>query len=185
MVVRTMNYDAKRRAVSAAAIAALVGAHPALGQQSESVTVDVGECVNLESPEERLACYEGRVDAARSRGTSADSQPRSAEPPAGAAQENIVDAPRARDRDSRRASRDEATEQREFFGIIASLRVTVPNSFVITLENGEIWRQTQPKWYPLQPGQEVRIYSTDWWGSDSYRLSVDRFKGFIHVERLR
>src|SRR5687767_9259063 len=46
---------------TAACLAGLPGAH---AQDSDDVTVDVGNCRELKSPEERRACYGARVDAA-------------------------------------------------------------------------------------------------------------------------
>jgi hypothetical protein len=54
---------------------------------------------------------------------------------------------------------------------------------MITLDNGQVWRQMQPKRYPLQPGYDVRIYSSRW--GNSYRLSSPILNGFIQVERVR
>ena len=46
-----------------AVIGVVVGIQAGLAQGADSVTVDVGECVNLQSPEERFACYERHVEA--------------------------------------------------------------------------------------------------------------------------
>ena len=59
---------------------------------------------------------------------------------------------------------------------------TVPNSYLITLDNGQAWRQTVPKYYPLQAGHPVRVYYSKW---RSYRLTNDTLKGFIQFERVR
>jgi hypothetical protein len=54
---------------------------------------------------------------------------------------------------------------------------------LITLDNGQVWRQKVPKWYPLQPGQQVTLYPTKWGGS--FRLTAENLKSFIQVERVR
>ncbi|HEU4619493.1 MAG TPA: hypothetical protein VFV10_15760 [Gammaproteobacteria bacterium] len=54
---------------------------------------------------------------------------------------------------------------------------------MITLENGQIWRQMTPEIYPLQEGFEVKIYPTRW--GNAYRLSVEELGGFIQVERVQ
>ena len=66
---------------------------------------------------------------------------------------------------------------------MTDLRETVPNSYVITLENGQVWRQMRAKWYPLRLGQRVRVHSTGW--GDAYRLTIEETGGFIQVERVR
>jgi hypothetical protein len=65
---------------------------------------------------------------------------------------------------------------------VTDLREVVPNAWQITLENGQVWRQTVSKHYELRPGAQVRIYSTRW-GSAS-RLSSDTVNGYIQVERV-
>lgn len=82
-----------------------------------------------------------------------------------------------------REEADDAKQQEELYGTIAALRETVPNSYLITLENGQVWRQMRPEFYPLREGHRVRIYSTRW--GSSYRLTVEELKGFIQVERVR
>lgn len=219
-------------------VAAIGGAFAAGAIQAQDdgkLTIDVADCVEIESPSERFRCYESRVDAAlgeaaassASRAPAAGSS--SAEAPA-AAQSAAAEAsaatssPRTETRASRsetsaenasrasraanvvaereieaapsaaaddfgltRASDTQARENRrqteELFATVASVRETVPNSYVITLDNGQVWRQMRPRFYPLQPGNRVRIYSTNW--GSSYRMSAEELKGFIQVERIR
>ena len=74
-------------------------------------------------------------------------------------------------------------EAGEITGTIAALKEILPNEYLITLENGQIWRQTGSKRYPLQVGHHVRIYPTHW--GNSFRLTAEKSKGFIQVERSR
>jgi hypothetical protein len=53
---------------------------------------------------------------------------------------------------------------------------------VITLDNGQVWRQTVPKNYGLREGIPVRIYYSRW---RAYRLTNEQLKSFIQVERVR
>ena len=71
----------------------------------------------------------------------------------------------------------------EVTGTIAAMRQRIPNSFVITLEDGQIWEQTMPKRYPLRPGLQVRIYPTSW--GDSWRLTGVDLHGHIQVRRIQ
>ena len=66
---------------------------------------------------------------------------------------------------------------------ITALRETVPNAYLITLDNGQVWLQNHPQEYLLQPGQRVTLRATRW--GHSYRLSGDSLNGFIQVERVR
>jgi hypothetical protein len=156
----------------AATTAALVGFQPVLGQGSDTATADLTECVELESPEARFACYEARRSAVL------EERERAAAAPAPAEEAAETDAGHA---DS--SAPTGADAKAEVLATITALRQTVPNSYVITLDNGQVWRQMQPKWYPLRVGHQVRIRSTQWGGS--YRLSLVGMSGFIQVERAR
>ncbi len=82
-----------------------------------------------------------------------------------------------------RQSRDGGFERDEMTATIASVREVAPNRHLITLENGQVWRQMQPERYRLRPGQHARIYSTRW--GASYRLTVEELRGFIQVQRVQ
>ena len=84
--------------------------------------------------------------------------------------------------DARGSDRKEEQPPADIEARIAELRETVPNAYLITLDNGQVWRQTVPKAYPLQAGHPVRIYYSRW---RSYRLTNDTLKSFIQVERVR
>ena len=189
------------------AIGAVFGTQPALAQRGTEVTVEVGECLDIEAPTERLACFERRVEQARdedaapatpSRARGAATPPAASAPPAvrTAPAEPTQRAPAARapspaDDDSfgRRSPRREARKapelepRIELVAKVVSLRETIPNSYTITLDNGQVWRQNRPEYYPLQPGHEVRIYPGKL--GDSYRLTAPFLRGWIQVERVR
>jgi hypothetical protein len=66
---------------------------------------------------------------------------------------------------------------------VTAVRETVPNSLVITLDNGQVWRQTYAKFYPVQPGQEVWIRPSRWGGT--HWLTVEALRSYIQVERVQ
>jgi hypothetical protein len=168
----------QRAGIAFTAVIGVVGVHAALAQGADSVTVDVGECVNLRSPEERFACYERHVEAASTAPAAAPAAP-AAEPDraTGARGEPASDAA------APTAPRGEATEPQEFAATVSALRQIVPNSYVITLDNGQVWRQTYAEWYPLLPGQKVRIRPSRWGGT--FWLTAEESKGYIQVKRVR
>jgi hypothetical protein len=89
-------------------------------------------------------------------------------------------------RSSRTDSREQAAAARAalaFTATVTELRETVPNTYLITLDNGQIWRQVQPKFYPLREGYAVQLTATHW--GDAYRLTATELRGFIQVERVR
>jgi hypothetical protein len=155
----------------AAVLAASAAVRLADGQEPAApVSVDVSECVKLTTPEERLACFERQVEGSRT-SPAASGAPAASSAPAPA-------------NGSTGASRqEERGEQRpDIHAVIVALRETVPQAYLITLDNGQVWRQTVPKSYPLREGDRVRIYFSRW---RAYRLTNEELKGFIQVDRAR
>jgi len=194
MVERTSVGTVTVIAAIAATLACLAGIAPAQAQGSESVTVDLRECVDLKSPDERFACYERRVEAAREAQAPAsddrDAAPEpaarnggAAAPPTPEAGAGTAAARNASDPEAARsAPADEAANGQEFTGRITKLQEREPNTYLITLDNGQVWLQARPQWYPLRPGLEVRIYPSRWGGS--YRLAGTELDSFIQVKRV-
>jgi len=217
----SMNVARKpTRALFAIASGWVAALGPAHAQETGKVMIDVADCIKLEAPEARLACYESRVAAVfGERAAQAAAARPTAPPPAAAAEVRTPEpapaatpapaaplptAPRTvsaapapapaatvpvqsrGDRQSRREENERAEADAAANDIVSrvkDLREVVPNAWQITLENGQVWRQTVSKHYELRPGAQVRIYSTRW-GSAS-RLSSDAINGYIQVERVR
>ncbi len=250
------------RVSAAAATVLLCGLRTASAQDTDEITVEVGECIEIEAPVERLACFAAQVEQALTAESEAAEAGSGAAPEdAAAAEERVVEASppqpvrtepaspaqdpveepdlpaqqadavpaapvatprrpvgrvarepepeavaaaaaeadtedlnwfeRRRARRAARAAEREAEERaeaaeaaaNEIRATITALRERGPNSWLITLDNGQMWDQVRPQWYPLRPGQQVRLYPTNW--GSSYRLSeVDR-GGYIQVQRVR
>ena len=173
MTTTTTTKHGLRIAAAAAVLAGTAALQPASAQEpAGTVSVDVSECVKLTTPEERLACFESQVQAARGSPRAPAAPPANATAPA--------------DSGSRDARKDDASGEEvrppDVRAAVAGLRETVPNAYLITLDNGEVWRQTVPKTYPLRQGDPVRIYYSRW---GTYRLTNEQLKSFIQVERVR
>lgn len=196
--------NACRLIAIAAGILAAYG--PAQAQDSGKVMIDAAQCMKLETAEARLACYESRAAqaaparpaepspaanapaatapaAATAAATAPVATTTAATAPAAPAAAAVPSqpAPSAPPR-ARRAARDTAPAE-QIVSRVKEFREFMPSSYMITLENGQVWRQTYPQEYPLRPGLQVRIYGTRW-GSAS-RLSADELKGYIQVVRVR
>jgi hypothetical protein len=171
-------------AIAAGVLAALGSAQ---AQETGKVMIDVAECIKLDAPEARLACYESRVAAMFGERAAQAAAVRPAPPVSAAAaavrQSQQAEAPPAAAPAVRRPQQAEALPAEEIVSRVKELRETVPNSYVITLENGQVWRQTVAKQYRLRPGMQVRIRGTHW-GSAS-RLTADEINSYIQVERVR
>ena len=147
------------------ACAGLVGAIESVsGQQPDNVTIDARRCLQIESPAERLACFEAEVSAAPAA-------------PAPAAPARTVDV--APPLPAAPAKAEESTS----VGNITSLQAREPNRYLITLDNGEVWEQRVAKRFQLRVGQQVRVEPSQW--GSSYRLFIDGVNGFIQVARVR
>ena len=171
----------ERRTIAAVAIALGAVCQPAIAQDSKGLTVDVGDCVALEKPEERLACFEAQVEAARHREVPARASEPTV-PSTDAAVESPKSASESRsDENGRGAERGSERQPVEIVAKVAELRQTVPNAYVITLDNGQVWRQAHPMPYPLRTGLVVRVRETKF----GYRLSAPELHGQIQVERVR
>lgn len=226
---------------AAVATLLLCGLQAASAQDTDEVLVEVGECIDIEAPVERLACFAAQVEQALTESEAAaadDGDAEAADTDADAAIERTVEAvpaqpaepepaspatadqgsneareaetdanaaasaaqaeeedqnffERRRARRAARAAEREAAEQaeraaaaeNEILATIADLRERQPNAWLITLDNGQMWDQVRPQWYPLRPGQQVRLYPTNW--GSSYRLTEASRGGYIQVQRVR
>ena len=161
--------------VVAHAVCGLAYLEATLAQEQGRVTIDARRCLELESPDERLACFETQVDEAQSRGSTA---PATAGVPAPSPQQSIptvdVAAPPGQ------GTPADAPGQSEWVGNITSLRERAPNQYLITLDSGQVWQQRLAERYTLRVGQRVRIYQSRF----GLRLQADGVNGFIQVERV-
>lgn len=178
------------------------------GGSGESLMIDAGPCLNFETSVERLVCFEEQAKAAATarqgaattatvnslpvlkiqRSTPAPAQTRtttSTAPAQEGAPTSITPSPAvAVSGDSFGLPESGAKEaSKELFSSIASFTEIQPNQYVITLVNGQVWRQMRTERYNISEGQDVRIYPTRW--GSSYRLTVKELGGFIQVERIR
>ena len=153
-----------------------------LAQDSSHVTIDAGRCRALESPDERLACFEAEVDAALigELRESAPQPPAAASAPPQGSQQSLptVDVAGL----PRQDAPADAPGQSEWVGNIASLRERAPNQYLITLDSGQVWLQRLAERYQLRVGQRVRIYQSKF--GSGHRLQADGVNGFIQVDRV-
>jgi hypothetical protein len=162
--------------------AGYMGWSPAGAQSAGDLSIQVGECVELESAAERYACFERQVDAALAEDPAGASDAEVARSVEGDEPVEVAEQPPSGAQESARSAA-EAEQPEQFVSSIAALTERLPNEYVITLENGQTWRQVGAQRYPLRVGHHVRIYPTRW--GDSYRLRAEGLNSFIQVERVR
>jgi hypothetical protein len=177
------------RVVLLASVACLVDAI-ARAQPPADLSIQVGECIALESAAERHACFDRQVEAA----LKADAGAVDAEDaPAGAV--DTVPAPGGAETEAAPApagpaAATSATDTSEpppvpepIVSSIAALSQLRPNQYLIELENGQAWRQVTTQRYALRVGRAVTISATRW--GDTYRLQTADASDYIQVERVR
>lgn len=168
------------------------------------MTVDVRHCIELESAAKRLACFGAEVDAAlaasggtKDDGSSAALDSREADRGQSAGPDGSTRRERrARHRAVKRAGDESAAAEPaapesaapesadgRHSATIRAVRERLPNSYVITLDSGQVWEQTAPKPYLLRPGAKVTLYRTRW--GDAYRLAAEGSGSHIQVRRVR
>lgn len=211
---RSVSFAASARAAVALAVLGS-GAHSVLAQ--DNVTIDARQCQKLESPADRLECYERQVNAASPHtqsgapATPAPQAPapaappasaaRSAAPPAAAATAAPVasahatpatppnaspaapSAPATHSSAEKNSGSGNTTAPSEIVAKVTALSRTVPDAWLITLDNGQVWRQTYPQAYALTPGVQVTLRPSRWGGA--FRLTGDGMNGYIQVEKVR
>ena len=146
----------------------------------------VAACARVQSAVERLDCFDElarRVAAGAGRSSPPPvpngPQPSTAQPPAAA---EAAPAPNETG-GSRREARAADRAEQEFTSSVTAVREIQPGRIEVTLENGQVWRQTHSDRYNLLVGHEVKIYPTGF--GHYFRLSSTELRGFIQVERVR
>ena len=184
-------------------------------QTEQPLTIEVDPCVNIKSAIERLTCYDELVVQAqqtrsdlkavdsREQESNSDSKAhvKTIEQESAAVSTVIQSSPvkeqvAVTDPTISRTGRvneenfglppEEREDEKdlvELHSTISQLREYVVGRYLITLENGQVWRQMVGDRYRLEVGDKVRIYPSRW--GTAFRLSAERLKGFIQVERVR
>jgi hypothetical protein len=220
---RTLFQTITRSAFGAAALACCgLCATPSLAQAQDGSATDVSVCLEIESPEARLECFEARTEQmvrAREREQRANQRTADAAAPTAAAATapaapaasvassetaDPVDAPveaeapvelsraerRALQRAEKRQRRVEeaaaaavalAEAPSQIVATVTEVREIEPDMLLITLDNGQVWKQNQARRYSLLVGAEVRLRASRW--GPSYRLTDPNVGSFILVER--
>jgi uncharacterized membrane protein len=174
----------RKRACLATAAFGFVGAEPGSAQDDGLVTIDARRCAEIESRDERLACFEAQVDQAAKKPAT----PPAATTTSGSAQAAGSAAPPATPQvDAARVppqqSQDASDQTAEWVGSITTLQQRIPYRYLITLDTGQVWEQALNERYALRVGQRVRVYKSRW--GSHYRLEAEGLNGFIQVELVR
>lgn len=163
----------------------------ASGQNEARVVDEVRTCAQLERDTVRLACFDA---VARAVGSSVSASPAPAEDRTRAtASVSSAPTPNTPVEPSSAAAtfglpaepvrEVEPAPEQQLVSWVASLRELQPGRLEITLENGQVWRQTSSDRYALAIGHEVRIYPTRF--GRYFRLTAKALRSFVQVERVR
>lgn len=176
-------------------------------QAQNPVLVDISQCMDMTTDDERYACYDRLAQTVRASQNAASQQlpdePANAEPvvvssakepappkaspapprlPAASVAEFGQETPATTD--SAKVVANDLGDD-ELHDRIASVQEREPGRRLITLESGQVWYQSNSERFRLVKGMAVRIYPSPLRGS--YRLARDDGKetGFIQVERVK
>lgn len=181
-------------------------------QETTSGVESVDTCISLETREQLLECYEDRIDEVlRAREANGDTnEPETttvSDSPT--APEQATTSSRAERREARETERrqrdaaaaavaaaaaataaaeaaaaaeDPSYTAGEIIANITAIREMEPDAYLITLDNGQTWRQNAPKRYLLRIGSEVHLRPSTW--GPSYRLTDPEVGDYIQVKRV-
>jgi hypothetical protein len=177
----------------------------ALGQAQSQIQTSLRECSAISDNSIRVACYDALARQQGLPGSETVIAAPAAEPaPAPVVvrptQDVAVPAPAATPATQPAPPRTQADQNVTSFGqqarvesnpegenvlvdTVTNVRQVEPTKVQITLESGQVWRQTIGKTFLIRKGDSVRISGTNW-GSD-YRMTVAGRPGFIQVSRVQ
>jgi hypothetical protein len=191
------------------AVVFLFMARTTLAQAPGPIMVDIAPCLAVADSAERYACYDRLAASARTAENAAQqvapapaqppTVPQAAVTPIAEPSPVATESPAVAEASSTpvaefgktspqgtRAAQVIANEggDEELHDVITDLRQREPNRWLITLESGQVWYQSNSERFRLVKGMAVRIYPSPLRGS--YRLARDDGKetGFIQVERV-
>ena len=195
-----ISYDQKWSGLIATLILIMVmsAIGPAMAEQP--LTTELSRCAQIKSAIERLTCYDELADQVQqihSDREAVDLSEQKSVAAAAVAQSlpvkgQVPVTEKTIDQTNRVTEenfgllpekREDEKDLVELHSTISKLREYIPGRYLITLENGQVWRQMVAERYRLRKGHNVRIYPTRW--GESFRLSAEGLKGFIQVERVR
>lgn len=179
----------------------LVCAGQTQAQNGDAVLVDIAPCMKLQTSPERHGCYDSLEAAARAALQQAESgiaqavQPSAVVP---AVQEPIISESSASEPEEL-ATVDDFGEvppaaarivangegEQELHDRIAALDEREPGRWLITLESGQVWYQTNSSRIRLTRGMGVRIYPSPLGGSFRLAGTDGASTGFVQVTRVQ
>jgi hypothetical protein len=168
-------------------LAAAAGSRAAHAQSSPPLRVDIAPCLHIPDDSARLVCFDRLAPspavptprAASAEPLTREGAETTPEPDTESAEQT---APGGVAAAGIAADIAERPAPREFFSEVAAVREILPGRLEITLTNGQIWRQTNSDRYRLQPGHEVRLYTSRF--GRYWRLTATALRGFVQVERV-
>jgi len=149
------------------AVLALLAAAPAPAMTAEPQ--EFSDCLDIAEPGARLACYDRFARARRAEGAPATAAPETGE---GGAQARFGKP------EAERQHRIEAIEAR-----VAGVRTNPFGKLVVTLDNGQVWLQTDAKRLRPAVGDAVIVRRSPY--GAGFRLKKEGGRRFIQVRRVQ
>jgi hypothetical protein len=164
---------------------------------SDPLSVRLKRCAALADPSARLACYDGLAGMAAPSAATAQATPipsaggsAGAIPSSSAAGASVAspDAPAAVNpidfgvRNGPMQAQRDPVREKQMLAVVSAVSYRGRGELVVTLDNGQVWRQIQPSEYPLKPGDHVEI---DVAALGSYRLWTPSTRRATKVTRIQ
>jgi hypothetical protein len=169
----------------------------AQASSSNPLAAQIKRCASLADASARLACYDALAGVAAPSAAMAQAAPSpsaggsTGTPPSSSATAAPVAAPGAPAASNiadfgvrngpLQAQRDPVREK-TMFAVVSAVGSRGRGELVVTLDNGQVWRQIQPSDYPLKPGDRVEI---DVAALGSYRLWTPSTRRATKVTRVQ
>ena len=188
-----------RSLASAAIVLGLAAVQaPVQASSSNPLAAQLKRCAALADASARLACYDSLAGLAAPSAATAQAAPNasadgSAKPiPSSTSGAGALDAspqapPAVTSTDfgvrngPLQAGRDPVREK-QMLAVVSAVSYRGRGELVVTLDNGQVWRQIQPSDYPLKPGDHVEI---DVAALGSYRLWTPSTRRATKVTRIQ
>jgi hypothetical protein len=169
----------------------------AQASSSNSLAAQLKRCASLADASARLACYDALSGVAAPSAATAQAAPSpsaggsTGTPPSSSAAAAPVAAPGTSAASNiadfgvrngpLQAERDPVREK-QMLAVVSAVSFRGRGELVVTLDNGQVWRQIQPSDYPLKPGDHVEI---DVAALGSYRLWTPATRRATKVTRIQ
>lgn len=145
----------------------------AAAASSTLFAVDLSPCASIKKDSRRIACYDELAEMQASKSAGALNTVNTVE------KNNDLEA----EEFGIEKTKTKAESTQELIGRVVKIKEISPNKRLISLANGQIWRQMGAENFFIRNNDSVRIYKRS--SRKYFRLSVEGRSKFIQVKRVK